>query len=134
VLHRILREEAARQGIQVEYHKRLKDLATVDGEEILASFQDGTTAQGDFLVGADGVHSRAREVIFPGALGPSYLGVLGVGGFVAPSVLRSWPRGDPGVAYSIADHNPRIAEPSKYRLTICPTSLNASRSFDCAKG
>jgi FAD-dependent urate hydroxylase len=26
---------------------------------------DGTTARGDFLVGADGVHSRVRQVIFP---------------------------------------------------------------------
>jgi len=87
VLHRILMEEAARQGIQVEYHKRLKELATVDRGKILALFEDGTTARGDFLVGADGVHSRVRQVIFPSAPGPSYLGVVGVGGFVTPSVI-----------------------------------------------
>ena len=86
-LHRILMEEAARQDIQVEYHKRLKELATVDRGKILALFEDGTTARGDFLVGADGVHSRVRQVIFPSAPGPSYLGVLGVGGFVTPSVI-----------------------------------------------
>jgi len=57
VLHRILMEETSRQGIQVEYHKRLKELGTVDRGKILASFEDGTTARGDFLVGADGVHS-----------------------------------------------------------------------------
>jgi 2-polyprenyl-6-methoxyphenol hydroxylase-like FAD-dependent oxidoreductase len=87
VLHRILMEEAARQGIQVEYHKRLKELATVDGGKMHALFEDGTTARGDFLVGADGVHSRVRQVVFPSAPGPSYLGVLGVGGFVTPSVM-----------------------------------------------
>jgi 2-polyprenyl-6-methoxyphenol hydroxylase-like FAD-dependent oxidoreductase len=86
-LHRILMEGAARQGIQVEYHKRLKELSTVDGGKMLALFEDGTTARGDFLVGADGVHSRVRQVIFPSAAGPSYLGVLGVGGFVTPSVI-----------------------------------------------
>src|SRR2546422_82490 len=86
-LHQILMEEVARQGIQVEYHKRLKELTTVDGGKVVALFEDGTTARGDFLVGADGVHSRVRQIIFPGAPGPSYLGVLGVGGFVAPSVV-----------------------------------------------
>ena len=65
VLHRILMEETSRQGIQVEYHKRLKELSTVDRGKMLASFEDGTAARGDFLVGADGVHSRVRQVIFP---------------------------------------------------------------------
>jgi 2-polyprenyl-6-methoxyphenol hydroxylase-like FAD-dependent oxidoreductase len=54
---------------------------------MLALFEDGTTARGDFLVGADGVHSRVRQVIFPSTPGPSYLGVVGVGGFVTPSVI-----------------------------------------------
>src|SRR3989454_10731635 len=80
-------EEVARQGIQVEYQKRLKELAYVDGGRVVVLFEDDTTAQGDFLVGADGVHSRVRQIIFPGAPRPSYLGVLGVGGFVAPSVV-----------------------------------------------
>ena len=47
-LHRILMEEAARQGIQVEYLKRLEELSTVDGGKMLALFEDGTTARGDF--------------------------------------------------------------------------------------
>src|SRR5437016_4331333 len=70
-LHQILMEEVARQGIQLEYHKRLKELTTVDGGKVLALFEDGTTARGDFLVGADGVHSRVRQIIFPSAPGPS---------------------------------------------------------------
>ena len=59
----------------------------VDRGKILALFEDGTTARGDFLVGADGVHSRVRQIIFPSAPSPSCLGVLGVGGFVTPSVI-----------------------------------------------
>jgi 2-polyprenyl-6-methoxyphenol hydroxylase-like FAD-dependent oxidoreductase len=86
-LHRILIDEVARQGIQVEYQKRLKELAHVEGGRVVAVFEDGTSAQGDFLVGADGVHSRVRQIIFPSAPGPSYLGVQGVGGFVPPSVV-----------------------------------------------
>jgi 2-polyprenyl-6-methoxyphenol hydroxylase-like FAD-dependent oxidoreductase len=86
-LHRILMEEVRRQGIQVEYGKRLQNFASAEGGKVVAVFEDGTTAQGDFLVGADGVHSRVRQIIRPGAPRPSYLGVLGVGGFVAPSVV-----------------------------------------------
>jgi 2-polyprenyl-6-methoxyphenol hydroxylase-like FAD-dependent oxidoreductase len=85
-LHRILMDEVARQGIQVEYHKRLKELGTVDGGTVQALFEDDTTARCDFLVGADGVHSRVRRLISPSAPRASYLGVLGVGGFVTPSV------------------------------------------------
>jgi len=85
VLHRILMDEVARQGIQVEYHKRLKELGT-DGGRMAVLFEDGTRVQGDFVVGADGVHSRVRQVIFPSAPRASYLGVLGVGGFATPSV------------------------------------------------
>jgi len=86
-LHQILIDEVARQGIQVEYQRRLKELTTICGGRVAALFEDGTTAQGDFVVGADGVHSRVRQVIFPSAPRPSYLGVLGVGGFVASSVI-----------------------------------------------
>jgi 2-polyprenyl-6-methoxyphenol hydroxylase-like FAD-dependent oxidoreductase len=86
-LHRILMDEVARQGIRVEYQKRLKELDYVDGGRVVVVFEDGTSAQGDFLVGADGVHSRVRQIIFPSAPGPTYLGVLGVGGFAAPSVV-----------------------------------------------
>lgn len=39
---------------------------------MLALFEDGTTARGDFLVGADGVHSRVRQVIFPSAPAASH--------------------------------------------------------------
>jgi 2-polyprenyl-6-methoxyphenol hydroxylase-like FAD-dependent oxidoreductase len=67
--------------------KRLKELASVDGGTMQALFEDGTTARGDFVVGADGAHSSVRQVIFPGGPRPSFLGVLGVGGFVSPSVI-----------------------------------------------
>ena len=89
VLHRIPMDEVASQGIQVEYHKRLKELATIDGGRVQALFEDGTTARGDFLVGAEGVHSHVRQVAFPSAPSPSYLGVLGVRGFLAPSVIMA---------------------------------------------
>jgi 2-polyprenyl-6-methoxyphenol hydroxylase-like FAD-dependent oxidoreductase len=48
---------------------------------VTARFADGSTAAGDLLVGADGLHSRTRAVLNPGGAAPSYLGLLNAGGF-----------------------------------------------------
>ncbi|WP_163996036.1 FAD-dependent oxidoreductase [Pyxidicoccus caerfyrddinensis] len=80
LLHRVLREEALRRGIRVELGKALESFdATSDGVE--ARFKDGSTARGDFLLGCDGLRSRTRELLLPGAKGPEYTGQLGWGGF-----------------------------------------------------
>ena len=48
---------------------------------MVATFEDGTEAVGDLLVGADGIHSRVRQVMDPGAPRPSYTGLLSLGGY-----------------------------------------------------
>jgi 2-polyprenyl-6-methoxyphenol hydroxylase-like FAD-dependent oxidoreductase len=74
-----LRHEAVRRGIRYETCKRLLDAhATPDG--VSAHFADGTSAHGDFLVGADGIHSRVRKLIDPAAPNPRYIGLIGLGG------------------------------------------------------
>ncbi|GAB2889554.1 FAD-dependent monooxygenase [Streptomyces mayteni] len=75
-LHRVLDETAAAHGVRVERGKRLVGMEeSADG--VTARFADGTTATGDILVGADGVHSTVRGLIDPAAPGPEYTGVLG---------------------------------------------------------
>ncbi|WP_328461795.1 FAD-dependent monooxygenase [Actinoplanes sp. NBC_00393] len=54
--------------------------------EVTARFEDGRTASGRLLVGADGLHSRTRQVLNPGAPAPHYLGLLNAGGFTAGPV------------------------------------------------
>lgn len=79
-LYRALYAEAIRRGIRIEHGKRLVDAeATADGG-VMARFADDTTAQGDCLIGADGLHSRVRTVIDPAAPGPRYLALGNVGG------------------------------------------------------
>ena len=64
-LTRILLDEAIRRGIPVEFGRRLEG-ATIDaGGGVTASFQDGSRANGDLLVGADGIHSVTRRLIDP---------------------------------------------------------------------
>jgi 2-polyprenyl-6-methoxyphenol hydroxylase-like FAD-dependent oxidoreductase len=93
-LHGILRAEAERRGVVIRHEKRLTDIS-VAGREVVASFDDGTTEVGDFLVGADGVHSRVRAWMLPDAAKPRDTGMISLGGFCAPDVT---PPADPADA------------------------------------
>jgi 2-polyprenyl-6-methoxyphenol hydroxylase-like FAD-dependent oxidoreductase len=89
-LHQALRDAATRHGIRVEHQKKLIDVELVDrldgeGRQVVAHFEDGTLERGDFLIGADGLHSRTRQVILPVAPRPEYSGFVDCGGFAYPS-------------------------------------------------
>ncbi|WP_232664653.1 FAD-dependent oxidoreductase [Pseudonocardia sp. TRM90224] len=79
-LYRALRDEALRRGVTIEYGKRLVD-ATGSASGVVAEFADGTTATADVLVGADGVRSRVRTLIDPGAPRARYVPLLNTGGY-----------------------------------------------------
>jgi 2-polyprenyl-6-methoxyphenol hydroxylase-like FAD-dependent oxidoreductase len=91
ILHQILVDEVEQQGIRVEYQKRLKSITEMNGEmnckQVIAQFEDGTTAEGDFLIGADGLRSRTRDILLPNSPKPFYTGMLGIGGFAAQSAI-----------------------------------------------
>ena len=79
-LQRTLAEQAARRGIRIEYGKRLSATDQTDAG-VVCRFEDGTEARGDVVLGADGLHSRARRFVDPMSPAPIYTGLLGVGGF-----------------------------------------------------
>ncbi|SDJ99028.1 FAD-dependent oxidoreductase [Alkalibacterium thalassium] len=60
----ILYEETKRKGITVHFSKKLTNLEQTK-DSVTAYFDDGTEYEGDLLIGADGIHSRTRELIFP---------------------------------------------------------------------
>jgi 2-polyprenyl-6-methoxyphenol hydroxylase-like FAD-dependent oxidoreductase len=86
-LYRALNAEALRRGIRYEFGKRLVDAQPTAGG-IVATFADGSRAEADLLVGADGIHSRTREILDPSAPRAHYLGIYGLGGFLTDPQLR----------------------------------------------
>jgi 2-polyprenyl-6-methoxyphenol hydroxylase-like FAD-dependent oxidoreductase len=83
--------EAARRGIRVEHGRRLAS-AAVDGDRVTVTFADGSTATGDLLVGADGVHSMTRRLIDAAAPVPRYVGLTNFGGITRGIALDVEPR------------------------------------------
>jgi 2-polyprenyl-6-methoxyphenol hydroxylase-like FAD-dependent oxidoreductase len=88
-LYRALNAEAARRGVRYEYGKRLVDASRTPDGRVRAEFADGTVLDADVLVGADGIHSRTRQIIDPGAPKARYLGIVGLGGFVRDRALSA---------------------------------------------
>ncbi|MFD0899032.1 FAD-dependent monooxygenase [Actinomadura sediminis] len=77
-LCRVLHETAAAQGVDVRYGKRLVGVEEhPDG--VVARFADGTTAEADVLVGADGIRSTVRTLIDPDAPEPVAAPLLNFG-------------------------------------------------------
>jgi 2-polyprenyl-6-methoxyphenol hydroxylase-like FAD-dependent oxidoreductase len=89
-LHQMLREEAERRQIKITYGKKLIDLES-SGQRVSATFADGTTAEGSFVLGCDGVHSRTRRLINPDAPTPHYTGLISIGGFAEHSSFPPTP-------------------------------------------
>ncbi|MEV4168535.1 FAD-dependent monooxygenase [Nonomuraea sp. NPDC049709] len=75
-LYRYLRD----QDLHLEYGKRLVG-AVATGDGVRATFSDGSTAEGDLLIGADGLRSATRRIIDPAAPGTRYTGLLNTGGY-----------------------------------------------------
>ena len=78
-LHDALRREALHRGIRIEQGKKLVS-AERSERGVIAHFADGTEAKGDLLIGADGIHSRTRQLIDPTAPSARYTGQLSLGG------------------------------------------------------
>jgi 2-polyprenyl-6-methoxyphenol hydroxylase-like FAD-dependent oxidoreductase len=94
-LYAALRAEATRRGIEIVYDKRLTG-CTESASGVEATFDDGGTAHGDVLIGADGLNSRTRKILNPGAGEPRYLGLLNAGGFTTAPIAATVDR-TPGV-------------------------------------
>jgi 2-polyprenyl-6-methoxyphenol hydroxylase-like FAD-dependent oxidoreductase len=89
-LHQALREGAEREGIKIAYGKKLVGLES-NAQGVIITFADGTTAEGTYLAGCDGVHSRTRSLINPATPSPHYTGLMSTGGFTPHSSFAPTP-------------------------------------------
>lgn len=64
-LHRILVKNLG--NAQLHLGKCFKTFKQISNNEVEAIFEDGTTAQGNILIGADGIHSQVRHQFNPAA-------------------------------------------------------------------
>jgi 2-polyprenyl-6-methoxyphenol hydroxylase-like FAD-dependent oxidoreductase len=85
-LYTALHEETARRGIRIEHGKRLVGV-TSDDTGVTARFADGSTAHGDLMIGADGIHSTVRRLIDADAPKPRYTGLNVVYGYTRDSAI-----------------------------------------------
>ncbi|MDH2390818.1 FAD-dependent monooxygenase [Streptomyces sp. HNM0663] len=80
LLNKALREAAQGRGVPIEFGKRFSSMEHTE-TGVRAQFTDGSAAEGDFLVGCDGIHSKTRYTVLPDAPHPEYTGVIGTAGY-----------------------------------------------------
>jgi salicylate hydroxylase len=104
-LHRRVRDFAPETGapcpIRVHMARRLVTLRQ-DGETVTAGFADGTAAEGDLLVGADGVNSTVLKLVWPKTPPRRWTQVVCYRGLVPRAKVAALRKSDG----SPLDHNP----------------------------
>jgi 2-polyprenyl-6-methoxyphenol hydroxylase-like FAD-dependent oxidoreductase len=73
VLHRMLAEATRVAGAEVRLGTGVAAIEQ-NNDTITVAFTDGTRSSYDLVFGADGVHSRMRELLFPNAPKPKFTG------------------------------------------------------------
>lgn len=79
--------------VELHFEKRLAAVEDRADRPLVVHFTDGSTAEGDFVIGADGVHSTVRAHVIPDGPEPFDTGLIGFGGFVPRAVIDDWPIG-----------------------------------------
>ncbi len=75
------------ENVELAFEKRLVSIEDRPDQPVIAHFADGTSAEGDFLIGADGVHSAVRTHVIPDGPKPFDTGLIGFGGFAPRSLI-----------------------------------------------
>jgi 2-polyprenyl-6-methoxyphenol hydroxylase-like FAD-dependent oxidoreductase len=81
------------ENVELRFEKRLVAIEDRADRPIVAHFADGSSAEGDFVIGADGVHSAVRTHVIPDGPKPFDTGLIGFGGFAPRSVISDTPIG-----------------------------------------
>jgi 2-polyprenyl-6-methoxyphenol hydroxylase-like FAD-dependent oxidoreductase len=90
-LAKILRDAAAEAGVNVQVGLSI-DALSDNGESVAAALTDGSTRYYDLVVGADGVRSKTRSLLFGDEVVPRYSGTT-MFRWVVPDVADVGPLG-----------------------------------------
>ena len=88
-LNESLIDRAWCSNVELHFDRRLVAIEDRADRPLVAHFADGSSAEGDFLIGADGVHSTVRRHVIPDGPKPFDTGLIGFGGFVPRAVLAN---------------------------------------------
>ena len=92
-LNEVLIDKAWCSNVELHFEKRLLSIEDRADQPIVVHFTDGTSAEGGFVIGADGVHSAVRQHVIPAGPRPFDTGLIGFGGFVPRSLIENRPIG-----------------------------------------
>jgi 2-polyprenyl-6-methoxyphenol hydroxylase-like FAD-dependent oxidoreductase len=87
MLNEAIVDKAWSSCVEMHFEKRLVRIEDRPDQSIVAHFADGSSAEGDFLIGADGVHSVVRGHVTPDGPAPTDTGLLSFGGFLPRALL-----------------------------------------------
>jgi 2-polyprenyl-6-methoxyphenol hydroxylase-like FAD-dependent oxidoreductase len=88
-LNHLAIKAATERGIAVNYGKKCVGIQETE-ENVTILFEDGSQATADLVFGADGTFSAVRNILFPGANKPVYMGNISTGGYASLPHMR-WP-------------------------------------------
>ena len=86
------------ENVELHFEKRLARIEDRADQPVVVQFTDGTQAEGDFVIGADGVHSVVRQHVIPDGPRPFDTGLIGFGGFVPRALIEDFGVGQNVVA------------------------------------
>jgi 2-polyprenyl-6-methoxyphenol hydroxylase-like FAD-dependent oxidoreductase len=78
------------ESVELHFEKRLARIEDRADQPIVVHFADGSSAEGDFVIGADGVHSAVRAHVIPDGPQPFDTGLIGFGGFAPRSLIEDF--------------------------------------------